>query len=329
MIGYYIHHQGRGHLARAQAICARLSRPVTVLTSLPDVPAEPFAAVVTLPADDEAGTVTDVSADGALHWVPRRDDGLRTRMAALSAWIAAERPAALVADVSVEVALLARLHGIPVVTVALPGERTDPAHVLVHRISDAIIAAWPGPLYRPEWLGAHRHKTGYVGGISRYSTRPASGTRCRTAEPTILVLSGRGGSEFTAATVRDTAERVPGCRWQTLGLESWTADPWPRLCDADLVVAHAGQGAVADIAAAGKPAVLIPAARPFGEQHATAHAVAAAGLAVTVPHWPPPGRWPALIDRALTLGGEGWARWEVRGAPDRAAATIAAVADRG
>ena len=42
-------------------------------------------------------------------------------MARLSAWIAESRPRVIVVDVSVEVALLARLFGIPVVSVALPG----------------------------------------------------------------------------------------------------------------------------------------------------------------------------------------------------------------
>ncbi|WP_019925474.1 glycosyltransferase [Nocardia sp. BMG111209] len=142
------------------------------------------------------------------------------------------------------------------------------------------------------------------------------------------MLAGGGGCEFTAAMVRDCAGHCAQFRWRTLGLDRWVADPWPWLCEADLVVAHAGQGAVADIAAAGTPAILIPAARPFGEQHATARAVAAAGPAVTTPRWPATDRWPGLIEQALALDGRQWTRWQVRGAPERAAAVIAAVAGR-
>lgn len=52
MIGYYVHHHGRGHLARATSICAHLREPVTILTSL--VTHElPGISTVRLPRDDE------------------------------------------------------------------------------------------------------------------------------------------------------------------------------------------------------------------------------------------------------------------------------------
>ena len=35
MIGYYVHHQGRGHLSRLQAVAAHLHTPVVGLSSLP------------------------------------------------------------------------------------------------------------------------------------------------------------------------------------------------------------------------------------------------------------------------------------------------------
>lgn len=44
-------------------------------------------------------------------------------MAQLSGWIASERPRLLVVDVSVEVALLTVLCGVPTVVVAMPGTR--------------------------------------------------------------------------------------------------------------------------------------------------------------------------------------------------------------
>ena len=34
MIGYYVHHQGRGHLSRLQAVAAHLNTPVVGLSSL-------------------------------------------------------------------------------------------------------------------------------------------------------------------------------------------------------------------------------------------------------------------------------------------------------
>ncbi|GAA3138733.1 hypothetical protein GCM10020255_014670 [Rhodococcus baikonurensis] len=51
------------------------------------------------------------------------------------------------------------------------------------------------------------------------------------------------------------------------------------------MVSHAGQNAVADIAIAGKPAIVIAQERPFGEQVATAGALSMHNLAVTLKEW--------------------------------------------
>ena len=94
-------------------------------------------------------------------------------------------------DVSVEVALFVRLLGVPVIVMAMPGERIDGPHALVHQIADHIIAAWPRELYEPEWLRAYAAKTSYVGGISRFGDR--DGLQPTEDRATVLVLSGTGG----------------------------------------------------------------------------------------------------------------------------------------
>ncbi|MGW5924488.1 glycosyltransferase [Nocardia fluminea] len=327
MIGYYIHHQGSGHLTRAQCICAHLGSPVTALSSLP-VADGPFDRVVRLPADDQADRVVDPTAHDVLHWVPVGDRGLRERMAAIGQWIARENPAAVVVDVSVEVALLARLHGVPVIAMVLPGQRTDTAHQLVHRVADVLIAAWPREVYDPAWLGAYRDKTHYVGGISRFAGRRRFSRDPDSSPASVLVLAGGGGSEFTPQMVEDCTRRHRRYRWRTAGIGEWIDDPWSLMCAADVIVSHAGQGAVADIAAAARPAVLVPSVRPFGEQRATARALATAGLAVTVEELPRPADWPALIEEARHLDADRWRRWGVAGAAARAAAVIDRVADR-
>ncbi|MDF2492882.1 MAG: hypothetical protein K0Q58_1460, partial [Microbacterium sp.] len=83
MIGYYVHHHGRGHLHRATAIAAALGIPVTGLSSLPR-PAEWTGDWIELPLDldDRGPDAPDVTAGGRLHWVPLGVDGLRERMAA-------------------------------------------------------------------------------------------------------------------------------------------------------------------------------------------------------------------------------------------------------
>lgn len=173
MIGYYIHHHGHGHRTRASSICAHLRTPVTALSSVPlGTAADAFDDVVLLPRDDLAiDTAQNPTAHDVLHWVPTHDDGLRERMHALGSWIAATRPSLLVVDVSVEVTLLARLYGIPVVVLAMPGERTDTAHTLAYSVADHLVAPWSQEVYDPHWL--RRYPTSYVGGISRFDGRPS------------------------------------------------------------------------------------------------------------------------------------------------------------
>jgi UDP-N-acetylglucosamine:LPS N-acetylglucosamine transferase len=81
------------------------------------------------------------------------------------------------------------------------------------------------------------------------------------------------------------------------------------LCRADVVVTHGGMNAIAEVAAARKPAVVVPQARPHGEQLATCRALARAGLAVIADGWPQAASWPSLLRTALELGGERWTAW--------------------
>ena len=208
--------------------------------------------------------------------------------------------------------MLVRLLGVPVVVMAMPGDRIDAPHDLVYRAADHIVAAWPQDLYEPPWLQGHSAKTTYVGGISRFDGRaPDPSPPDRRAN--VLVLNGAGGSSVDATFVKQCAAAHPQFRWTALGVAGgpWAQDPWPALCAADVVISSAGQSSVADIAAAGRPAIVIAAARPFAEQHATARALDRGRLAVVQHGWPEPGR--LAIARsighagAIPRGGSCWA----------------------
>lgn len=318
MIGYYIHHHGYGHMARAVSIAAQMRRPVTALTSATVPQQHPFAAVVALPRDDQADQVDQPTAHGALHWAPHHDDGYHARMQMLAQWVADAQPQVCVVDVSVEVALFLRLLGVPTVVFALPGDRTDPPHEAVHRAADHIIAAWPAGLNTPQWLRPHTYKTSYVGGISRFEDRRLD-DRGGGRELRILLLGG-------AADVSDHRGRpqLPEVSWTAIGGASgrWVDDPWPYLCAADVVVSHAGQNCIADIAAAQRPAIVVPQPRPFGEQHCTARVLEQHALATVA--LDPRGEkdWPGLVHRAARRDPAHWRRWQVHGAAARAAAAI-------
>ncbi|MCW2528514.1 MAG: hypothetical protein JWM76_3374 [Pseudonocardiales bacterium] len=326
MIGYYIHHHGQGHLNRACAITQVLSAPVTALSSLPQPANHPFAEWVQLPLDNDGLDPVDPAANGTLHWVPLGNDGLRDRMALIAQWVARADPESVVVDVSVEVTAFVRLMGVAVVVMAQAGDRSDPPHQLAYQMAERIIAPWPREVYEPSWLRSHRHKTSYVGAWSRFDGRACVPTATRPDRPSVLVLSGAGGTSVTKDDLAQWAARAPQYSWVGAGLPGgeWVDDPWPQLCAADVVVAHAGQNVLAEIAAARRPAVIVPQLRPHREQAALAEALERAAIVVTLEQWPAAGEWDEPLQRALGLGASGWTRWSLPGAMNEAAAGIAA-----
>ncbi|WP_130014438.1 glycosyltransferase [Serinicoccus sediminis] len=338
MIGYYLHHQGSGHRRRATAVARRTRHPVTGLGSGPAPEGWPGAWVELArddhPAVDPEGA--DVTARDVLHWAPLHHEGLLRRHRQLLAWLELARPELLVVDVSVEVSLLARLCGVPVVVGGMPGRRTDAVHALAYDVAEAILAPWPpGAHPRPDWPDRWRDKTWEVGGISALADAPAGGDvpapgpwvdtdpgleSSRDDAPArepgatgggrVLVLWGAGGDPLRPEQLEEARAATPGWTWEVRGGgHPSSPDLLADLAEADVVVCHAGQGAVADVALARRPAVVLAQPRPFDEQTATAEALARLGLAATGHGWPAAGRWPELLSHARGLGGQGWSRW--------------------
>ncbi|MBM0125706.1 glycosyltransferase [Pimelobacter simplex] len=329
MIGYYVHHQGRGHLHRAQALAAALNEEVTGLSSF-SRPADWHGGWVELPRDDEQASPYDVSAGGQLHWAPVGEPGLRARSAAISAWLEEARPRLVVVDVSVEVALLVRLHGVPVLSVVLPGRRTDPVHLLGFRASSALVAFSPPAAEElaPDLPADIAARVVSLGAVSRYA--PATGARERSGGSRhVVVLMGKGGESMTRLGAESLRSLAPGWRWTVLGGPGgWVDDVSAVLRNADVVVTNAGQSALADIAAHRRPAVVIPAERPFDEQATTAAMLERGDWpAIVLPEFPRAG-WPGLLERASRLDGRGWQRWCDGQAAHRFARVVADAARR-
>lgn len=344
MIGYYVHHQGAGHLTRMRSIAQHLSTPVTVLSSL-DPPADCDLPWVRLARDDRGPGPVDPTARGTLHWVPRHDDGLRARTRQVVDWVASAVPVLVVVDVSVEMALLVRLTGTPVVVVAMPGLRDDRPHRTAFDLADGFLAALPSASPLGDWPEQRVARTDFVGAISRFDGRPAPSRRASRASgsdgPALqaggdrdgghgLLLWGQGGGAPTPYDVQQLRRATPGWTWEVAGSpEPWSADEvWSALGRADVVVSHAGQNAVAELAAARAPAVVVAAPRPFDEQQHTVRALTEAGIAEGLAAWPEPERWPDLLRRAEERGGGGWARWSHGDGARRAAVALEAHVDR-
>ncbi|WP_414938202.1 glycosyltransferase [Amycolatopsis sp. cmx-11-51] len=338
MIAFYVHHHGSGHLHRAVTIAQALGGKAIGLSSLP-APAEWPGHWTVLPGDADGvdRRHDEVTAGSTLHWAPRHHEGLRDRMALISSVLRDEDVRLLVSDVSVEVALLARLHGVPVAVVAQPGRRTDRAHRTAYDLAEVIIAPWPRRP-APDWPQPWLDKTVHVGALSRFDRRPVTPV---AADRNVLVLWGTGGLAVSSAQLRAAAAATPDWRWDVAGPsrpgetpdfrapnlrhQGWVADPWPLLGDAGVVITHAGQNALAEVAAARRAAVVIPQPRPFGEQQATAAALIRARLGVVVPSWPEPRRWSALLARAQARGGD-WRKWSSGNGATQAAAMLREVA---
>lgn len=316
-------------------IAKAMRHPVTGLGSggPPRGWSEPW---IELPRDDgPAASGEDIDARGVLEWAPLRNPALLSRHATVVEWIARTRPLFMVVDGSVEVSLLARLCGIPVIVIATPAIRIERAREIAYDLAHRIVAPWPEEACPSPWSKAWRAKTWHVGGICRFDAdvgRPRETVQSRGDRRQVLMLWGPGDNDVPRSEVARAERATP--RWNWVHRE-WT-DPagiecWDDLMDSDVVITHASPDAVADVACARRPAIVLAQARSDDAQHAIASAVQRLGVARGLSRWADEHEWPALLDEALTRGGEVWRRWGSDGAPfaarclDEAAAAAAAM----
>ncbi len=309
-IGYYVHHQGQGHLARATAIAQIQPERFVLLGSMLTGQSGAFATLELQCDLPDAATYFDAYAThpGSLHYAPLGNAGLRHRMATLAGWIEQAKPVLMVCDVSVEVAMLARLMATPVVYVRLNGNRNDPAHLEAFRSATALLAPFHRALDDPETPDWVRRKTAYFPGITPLNPSPAP------ARNVILVVNGGGGEALDGEAIAAAARATPAFRWRGIGaistpeippenlaIRGWVADAASEIANASVILGAAGDGLVSAVIAAARPFLCLPQPRPFDEQISKAARLQALGAAITLPVWPEPGAWPALIDRAMAL----------------------------
>jgi hypothetical protein len=102
--------------------------------------------------------------------------------------------------------------------------------------------------------------------------------------------------------VLDSASRIRLARHWDSPAATPTPDPGPDICAARVIVTHAGQGQVADVAAAERPAIVLRQSRSLGEPHVIGGALCRHRLAVAKRSWPDPRG----TDELLVLR---WAFW--------------------
>lgn len=345
-VGFYVHHDGRGHLERTRAVVEALGAQRSVVaTSHPDASeALAPAAVTVLPSDVPGAGIDrcgDLTANGAFHWAPEDQSCAVARIRALTDWVAATRPELVVVDVSVEVAVQLRLLGVPVIVVRLPGRRDDGPHDLAHRVAEELLAPFAEAFEGDGADAAIRRRTTYCGHIG--PEPPASmeqGRPVRDRDRQVLVVWGQGTAAPSAGDLDRAAKATPGWSWTMAGPGpdqgpgphgdgrvthlGWRDDVCQLAMVADVVVGTAGGGTIGVVAATRSRFVSIAQPRPFDEQVHAANQLERLGLAVIESAWPSPERWPAVLERACQLDPD---RLAVLGA-DRGAARAVELIER-
>ena len=324
-IGYFVHHQGRGHAERAAAIANALIeyRSVTLFSAKSEIFPElhPDIEIVKVPSlfeatGREAPGLASLGAPSTVHCAPLGWPSITTAMATLTGWFAKAKPALFVTDVSAELAQLARLCSIPSVAVLQHGDRSDPGHVAAYESAVGLLAPYAKTLEqddRPDWM---TDKTHYAGGVGIDLGNMPSQAEARRklglseADDIVLVVSGGGGEGTPSTPLTLGARREPNSRWFTIGkvrsewhetvpgnLEhlDWVDNPEDWIAAADRIVSSCGNTTVHQIAALAKPWVVVPEWRYFDEQLCKAVVLRREGLAAVASHWPShQGAWADL-----------------------------------
>ncbi|WP_419814177.1 glycosyltransferase [Glacieibacterium sp.] len=308
-IGYFVHHQGRGHAERCAAIVNALprDRPVRIFCAQADIfPALPANATITAipslfePDGSEAPAMSLVATPETLHCAPLGWPGIRRAMATLTGFFAAENPVLMICDVSAEIAQLARICSVPHIKILQHGNRGDAGHQAAYDGAVGLIAPYAEALAQPEWSAVMRARTCFAGGLGvdlRVAEREVARQRIGVAsgEQLFVVLSGGGGTGFAQAPIAVGARAFCDARWITIGQiapdwhatesgnvehRGWVDNAADYIAAADLVVASTGNTTCQQILAAARPWLAVPEWRYFDEQVRKADALAAAGVAV-------------------------------------------------
>lgn len=358
-VGYFVHHQGRGHAERAASFADAMvaHRPVTLFCAREDIfPAlEPGIEVVAIPslfepADAAPPALADLATPDTLHCAPVGWDQITQAIATLTGWFATARPALFVTDVSAELGQLARIASVPHMAVLQHGRRDDPGHMASYRGAAALFAPYASLLEQPDRPGWMTDKTIYAPGIgidcSRLVERDAA--RMRLGLPLdrslTVVVGGGGGTGLPTAPLTLGARGDPGGDWVTLGKVhsewhetppanlrhlGWVENPADWISAADRIVSSAGNTTVHMVAASGKPWVVVPEWRYFAEQVCKAEALARAGVAALASHWPASvEEWEAAWQAADTLDRETRSSLVDPDAARKAAADVEALIER-
>lgn len=339
-VGYFVHHQGRGHAERAAAIANALapSRPVTLFCARPQIFTDLDAGIDLVeipslfePTGHEADLMAALPSPSTVHCAPLGWPGIRKATAMMASWFERANPALFITDVSAELGQLARLCSVPHVAVMQHGDRSDAGHMSAYESAVGLLAPYSTALEqsdRPQWI---KNKTHYAPGVGiDLPSIPSRETaRARLSLPLdrdiVCVVAGGGGQGIPSAPLTIGAREDADALWFTIGEvksewhetppgnlmhKGWVDNPLDWIAAADRVVSSCGNTTVHSVLAAGKPWIVVPEWRYFDEQMFKAEVLDREGLAAVSRHWPSHAQgWRKLWDAAGRLEPKDQARF--------------------
>lgn len=317
-IAYYAHHFGTGHLRHAQRMVELPGMELQVASTGPrrDNLLPGVVDYVELPPDDGPGQHPGkMGAGESLHYAPV-GPVIQQRFADLNRAWARFSPDVIMVDVSVEVALFARLSGYPVAMRRMPGDRSDRAHQLAYEVSDALFGYFPAALEDQAHLTKYGVKSYYLGVPERVAPPAQLGSTTGAHEepkrvPKRVVVQTSLASAIPIRHIAAAAASSPEWQWEVAGavqgdttclpsnllLHGVLASPASLLRGADVVVTSAGHNAVVAAAASGTPTLLIAEDRPHDEQLHFARALNRSAGLPQIDSWTTPTDWSAVLDQ--------------------------------
>lgn len=295
MLGYYAHSHGSGHCNYANIFSKIFGSALTIFTDRGHAFDNP-EQVVMLENENPDGTEfvrEDFPEPRALHYAPVNIKKITQRNLSILDSILQKKISILIIDVSVEIAMLARVSSIPYVYVRLQGDRNDIPHLNAYEGASFLLAYYPREmeaLDTPAWI---KDKTIYLGFLSKFMfgvnilERPQEyGENLR---PILLYLTGFGGSlvpDFKGLYKDyDLFAIGPGrVRNKALGFEhiGVVKDTRPYIEHADAIVAACGANTTSEILSLGKKFIAVPEKRHYNEQRKMAENLDRNGWAIDV-----------------------------------------------
>lgn len=293
-IGIYAHYHGSGHCSYANQIASYNVKNYVVFTSsdytfLPEVD--------TLKLPDEDPTENDITSRtklaSFLHYNPQGNRKVVLRSALMISEIVRGEIDLLLVDVSVEIAMLARISSIPYAYCRMMGNRDDEGHKIAYQGAQFLYAFYPEsfePADTPDWI---RNKTMYLGFTSPKGMQTSFSAVSENPK-SILVMHGQGGNEFNQTTLEQIESQFPNTTIKLIGryeglidtaqstIYNFVDNPEEFITEADLIIASCGSNTVSLLLSMGKRFLAIPEGRPYDEQEVFSVQLESQGLCTKV-----------------------------------------------